>query len=34
VAAFKRVLSAEDRNELLRFAKFLQARNPRSVPRG
>ena len=27
-------LSAEDRNELLRFAEFLQARNPRSAPRG
>ena len=31
-AAFE--LSAEDRNELLRFAEFLQARNPRSAPRG
>jgi transcriptional regulator with XRE-family HTH domain len=27
-------LSAEDRNELLRFAEFLQARNPRSASRG
>lgn len=27
-------LTAEDRNELLRFAEFLQTRNPRSVPRG
>jgi transcriptional regulator with XRE-family HTH domain len=27
-------MSAEDRNELLRFAEFLQTRNPRSAPRG
>ena len=27
-------LSAEDRDELLRFAEFLQARGPRSATRG
>lgn len=27
-------LSAQDRDELLRFAEFLQARNPRRVSRG
>ncbi|MCW3474689.1 helix-turn-helix domain-containing protein [Limobrevibacterium gyesilva] len=27
-------LSAEDRDELLRFAKFLQARSPRGASRG